>query len=55
MIMEYLGRSLESHFKKLNYNFSLKTVTLIGEQMIDRIKYIYSQRYKAGKFYNGNK
>ena len=43
--MEYLGRSLESHFKKLNYNFSLKTVTLIGEQMIDRIQYIHSKGF----------
>ena len=43
--MEHLGKSLETHFKNQNYKFSLKTVCLIGKQMIKRIEYIHSKGY----------
>ena len=45
MIMECLGRNLESHFRNQNYKFSLKTVCLIAEQLIERIEYIHSKGF----------
>jgi hypothetical protein len=37
MLMDLLGKSLEDHFVESDKKFSLKTVLMIGEQMIDRI------------------
>jgi hypothetical protein len=37
MLMDLLGKSLEDLFVDHNKKFSLKTVLMIGEQMIDRI------------------
>jgi len=37
MLMDLLGKSLEDLFVENNKQLSLKTVLIIGEQMIDRI------------------
>jgi casein kinase 1 len=43
MIMKLLGKSLESIFKDCNRSFPLKTIIMMGLQLLDRISYIHSQ------------
>ena len=43
LVMEVLGSSLESLFKKYNKKFSLSTVLNIGLQILDIIEYIHSK------------
>ena len=43
LVMEMLGSSLESIFKKYNKKFSLSTVLNIGLQILDIIEYIHSK------------
>lgn len=43
MIMKLLGKSLESIFKDYNRSFPLKTIIMMGLQLLDRISYIHSQ------------
>ena len=42
--MELLGQSLEKLFQLLKKSFSLKTVCMLGIQMLDRIEYIHSKK-----------
>ena len=42
--MELLGQSLETLFQFLKKRFSLKTVCMLGIQMIERIEYIHSKK-----------
>ena len=44
LIMELLGPSLETLFQSLNKKFSLKTICMLGIQMLDRIEYIHSKK-----------
>lgn len=41
LVMDLLGESCESLFEKRGRRFSLKTVLLIGHQMISRIEYLH--------------
>jgi len=42
--MELLGQSLENLFQSTNRKFSVKTVCMLGIQMLDRIEYIHSRK-----------
>lgn len=43
--MDHLGGSLEELFRKCGRKFSLKTVLMLADQMIQRIEYIHSRLY----------
>ena len=45
MVMKVLGSSLESLFKQYGKSFPLKTIIMIGLQVLDRIEYIHSQGF----------
>ncbi len=42
--MELLGQSLEKLFQSVNKKFSIKTVCMLGIQMLDRLEYIHSRK-----------
>ena len=42
--MELLGQSLETLFQSMNRKFSIKTVCMLGIQILDRIEYIHSRK-----------
>ena len=44
LVMELLGKSLNSYIKKLN-TFSMKTVCMLGEQMLTILKYIHERNF----------
>ena len=43
--MKALGSSLEALFKQCGKTFPLKTIVMIGLQVLDRIEYIHSQGF----------
>ena len=43
LVMELLGKSLETLFQENNKKFSLKTVCMLAEQMITRLEYIHKK------------
>lgn len=45
MTMELLGLSLEKIFNKLNREFSLKTIFLIGKYCLNKIEYLHHRHY----------
>ena len=58
LIMQLLGKSLDKLFTDMKKHFSIKTVSMIGYQMIQRIEYVHSKGYihrdiKPGNFLVG--
>jgi serine/threonine protein kinase len=43
MVMELLGKSLEDHFQICKKRISLKTVCMLGEQMVTRLEYMHNK------------
>ena len=43
LVMELLGKSLEDLFQERGCKFSIKTVCMLGEQMISRLQYVHSK------------
>lgn len=43
MVTDLLGKSLEKLFVENNYNFTLKTVIMLADQMIKRLEYLHSR------------
>ena len=44
LIMEALGKDIESKFQELDRSFPLKTILMIGLQMTDRIERMHSEK-----------
>lgn len=45
LVMDLLGPSLEDLFSYCSRRFTMKTVLMLADQMIDRIKYVHSKSY----------
>ena len=45
LIIDYLGKSLETLFNDCNRKFTLKTTIMIAEQMLSRIEYLHNKNF----------
>ncbi len=45
MVMDLLGQNLETLFNRCNRKLSLKTILMLGDQMISRLEYMHMKNY----------
>lgn len=45
MIMDLLSKSTEELFVERNKRFSVKTVLMLGEQLLERIRYLHTRHF----------
>jgi serine/threonine protein kinase len=45
MLLDLLGKSLQELLTEHGKPFSLKTVVMIGQQLIDRVEYLHSKQF----------
>lgn len=45
MIMDLLSKSTEDFFVERNKRFSVKTVLMLGEQLLERIRYLHTRHF----------
>lgn len=45
IMMDLLGKSLEDLFVDRNKKFTPKTVLMIGDQLLERIKYLHTRHF----------
>ena len=45
LVMELLGKSLEALFQERHCKFSIKTVCMLGDQMLTRIQYVHNKHF----------
>jgi casein kinase 1 len=45
MIMDLLSKSTEDLFVERNKRFSVKTVLMLGEQLLERIRYLHTRHF----------
>jgi serine/threonine protein kinase len=45
MLLDLLGKSLQELLIDQGKPFSLKTVVMIGQQLIDRVEYLHSKQF----------
>jgi casein kinase 1 len=45
MIMDLLSKSTEELFVDRNKRFSVKTVLMLGEQLLERIRYLHTRHF----------
>lgn len=45
MVMDLLSKSTEELFVDRNKRFSVKTVLMLGEQLLERIQYLHARHF----------